>query len=526
MMKTSNLVLPGLLFLLSCSCGPSPKALRELDRTIARRADYVKAFESRNDSLRMVYAKASDSSAKWKTAMELYQSYFHFSVDSAERYVVKMQKYASSPSEQMQTRLSEIQLLVWSHDEASALTLFEALDTAGLAQMGLDEQYLARGIEVYTNISRYPRLLAKEMNYADSLRHLRVEYIDRDTISYYGRKVLAQQLRDAGQEEEALDLFIDSYHLARKDDYHELSSIEYNTAMLYGNMGDVEKKKEWLAKSAVSDFRAPNRDFLSLYELAVVLYQEGDLSRASRYIKIHFDSVLAGGFQAKAIRSSQAHSIIAAATMRAERTKQIVLLVSIVVLAVLLVVILMLMRLSRVQAANLAMANRDLAVSNAALEESNHSLAEVNKIKDNYVFRYMDLSIQYLDRVEESRHELRQIMKNSGVDAMVKELRKPSGFSDYKQFYTIFDQTFLRIFPNFVDGVNALLREDARFEVNGSLPTEIRILATIKLGMEDSGRIASFLKCSLSTVYTYRAKMRNQALCPKEEFEERVKALG
>ena len=62
--------------------------------------------------------------------------------------------------------------------------------------------------------------------------------------------------------------------------------------------------------------------------------------------------------------------------------------------------------------------------------------------------------------------------------------------------------------------------------MNGSLPTEIRILATIKLGMEDSGRIASFLKCSLSTVYTYRAKMRNQALCPKEEFEERVKALG
>ena len=37
--------------------------------------------------------------------------------------------------------------------------------------------------------------------------------------------------------------------------------------------------------------------------------------------------------------------------------------------------------------------------------------------------------------------------------------------------------------------------------------------------------IASFLKCSLSTVYTYRAKLRNRALCPKDEFEDRIKLI-
>ena len=90
------------------------------------------------------------------------------------------------------------------------------------------------------------------------------------------------------------------------------------------------------------------------------------------------------------------------------------------------------------------------------------------------------------------------------------------------------DQTFLGIFPDFIKKVNALLREDARFDENSArkdLPTEIRILAALKLGIDDSPKIASFLKCSLSTVYTYRAKMRNQSLCPKEEFEQRVKNL-
>ena len=205
-------------------------------------------------------------------------------------------------------------------------------------------------------------------------------------------------------------------------------------------------------------------------------------------------------------------------------------MVSVVILFGLLVVILFLMRLSRKQAKSLAVANKALAEANEALESTNHSLAEVNKIKDNYVFRYMDLSIMYLDRVGEMRHDLRVIAKNQGPDALMQELRKPDELSSYKQFYKIFDQTFLGIFPDFVENVNSLLREDARFDVaatrSGGLPTEIRILATIKLGIEDSNRIASFLKCSLSTVYTYRAKLRNQALCPKDEFEERVKAFS
>ena len=140
----------------------------------------------------------------------------------------------------------------------------------------------------------------------------------------------------------------------------------------------------------------------------------------------------------------------------------------------------------------------------------------------------MDLSIRYLDKVEENRHEYRQIAKNKGTDALLKELRSPAEFADYKEFYSIFDQTFLGIFPHFVEDVNALLREEVRFNVSESkksLPTELRILATLKLGIHDSPQIASFLKCSLSTVYTYRAKLRNQALCPKDEFETRVKNL-
>ena len=42
--------------------------------------------------------------------------------------------------------------------------------------------------------------------------------------------------------------------------------------------------------------------------------------------------------------------------------------------------------------------------------------------------------------------------------------------------------------------------------------------------MEDSAKIAEFLRCSLSTVYTYRSKMRKRALNP-DRFEEDVKNM-
>lgn len=78
----------------------------------------------------------------------------------------------------------------------------------------------------------------------------------------------------------------------------------------------------------------------------------------------------------------------------------------------------------------------------------------------------------------------------------MRKLRSPSDVDrNYRDFYRIFDETFLGIFPDFVERVNELLEEPARFPVrsDGALSTELRILAVMRLGITDSGCIASFL---------------------------------
>ena len=58
------------------------------------------------------------------------------------------------------------------------------------------------------------------------------------------------------------------------------------------------------------------------------------------------------------------------------------------------------------------------------------------------------------------------------------------------------------------------------------LNKELRIYALLRLGITDSVKIASFLRCSLSTVYNYRTKVRNKALVPRDEFEGWVMRIG
>ena len=90
-----------------------------------------------------------------------------------------------------------------------------------------------------------------------------------------------------------------------------------------------------------------------------------------------------------------------------------------------------------------------------------------------------------------------------------------------------FDSVFLHLFPNFVNDFNALLQPEMQVSAKeeNRLTTEIRIFALIRLGIEDSSKIAEFLHYSVNTIYNYRARIKNGALCNREQFERRVKTL-
>lgn len=67
-----------------------------------------------------------------------------------------------------------------------------------------------------------------------------------------------------------------------------------------------------------------------------------------------------------------------------------------------------------------------------------------------------------------------------------------------------------------------------QFEVeedSTKLTTELRILALIRLGIADNQKIADILRSSITTIYTYRSKLKSRAL-QKDTFEENIKKIA
>lgn len=96
-----------------------------------------------------------------------------------------------------------------------------------------------------------------------------------------------------------------------------------------------------------------------------------------------------------------------------------------------------------------------------------------------------------------------------------------------QNFYEVFDSAFLMVYPDFVNDVNKLFEENKQVAVpeGERLTPELRILAFMRLGLDDSSQISKFLGLSLNTIYTYRNKMKTRAR-DRDLFEQHIRNIG
>jgi DNA-binding NarL/FixJ family response regulator len=79
------------------------------------------------------------------------------------------------------------------------------------------------------------------------------------------------------------------------------------------------------------------------------------------------------------------------------------------------------------------------------------------------------------------------------------------------------DTMFLQLYPYFIDEVNAQLTEPLEAK-RGTLPSELRIFALMRLGITNNEQMAHILSCSLSTIHTYKAHVYSRLKCSKDSF--------
>ena len=177
---------------------------------------------------------------------------------------------------------------------------------------------------------------------------------------------------------------------------------------------------------------------------------------------------------------------------------------------------------------DLERSNTQLAMANITLNDQNRQISRADKVKEEYILSFLeDLAGQITTaRTEDNR--FRNLLKQGKADQLLKEL-SISGRSERvrEDFYETFDRTFLGLYPDFVEQFNALIAEEARVHPpKGRLTTELRVFALIRLGVDDSKKIAAMLDYSVSTIYNHKVAIKNASLGDRNTFEERVKAIG
>ena len=387
-------------------------------------------------------------------------------------------------------------------------------------------------------VTAYEKKLYTELTdkYRDSLL-----LVNKDNLLIH-TLIQSDQYNVRNEYDKAIRLLTD-YLALQKDYEHDVAICAYTLSESYRLKGDKEKEKEYLIVSAMADMKTAVREYISLRKLAVLLYQEGDIERAYSYVKICMEDAAACNARLRKLEILEIFPIINDAYQQKtekqqEQMKWALVSISLLSLFLLLAIFYVYKQMKKVAAARrevidankrLKELNDELHLSNAQLKEANHSIAENSYLKEEYIGRYMDQCSVYLEKMDNYRRSLGKIAATGNVEELYKNI-KSSKFieGELKEFYTNFDNTFLQLFPTFVEDFNALLADDEQISLKAGerMNTELRIFALIRLGITDSVKIAQFLRYSVTTIYNYRTKVRNKAAGDPDLLEQEVMTIG
>jgi len=523
-----KLILPSLLAmaimpLSSCrrGGGETEELLSELDRALSMRDTYDEYFVKRVDAVKNMFSSGRDDSQRYEINRSLAWEYGAYSLDSCVAYLSRNASLARKMDDPL--KVAETDLLL-AQEYAATGYHAEATDilnkySPGDLPLTLRTSYFRSAHLLSSEMMAYSQngdakdeKIRQRTAYRDSL----LGYVDRETTEWLELK--REEAGDLGQKDKARE------YSERMVEMSLYNSHDYAKACFWMSVDspDEDEKIKWLAHSAIADVMCSTKDYASLMELSKILFRRGSIDRAFRYTADYCmpDAVSFNGklrpwqiarFFPEIEEAYEAQS-------RSHDRRMMLMIATISALLLFLAVLLVV----------LVLRQRTLAKTRRKLENSYRELKESDNVKQEYIARFLvELSQNISDNKNYKAHVLKYLKRGAGKDLEKEIEEEPPIDEDISRFYNMFDETFISLYPSFVEQFNELLCEDGRItpKSEGALTPELRVFALIKLGITDSSKIAQLLHYSANTIYNYRAKTKNKALGDRDDFEAKVKAI-
>lgn len=344
---------------------------------------------------------------------------------------------------------------------------------------------------------------------------------DPNSFDYLLAKALSSLI--SNKNDEAIFFYNKLLHEHNLND-HEQAICNCGLGIAYSRFFDNEKAKYYLLKATINDVKSATTETVAAKVLAELLHYEGSVERAYQFIEHAQNDANFFGSHARRLEISYIKPDIEAAMLnKVEQEKNVMRYVAIAVVFVALLIVLFIAIVYR-QLREIKKARKEALIANKNLQEVNDMLREVSRIKEEYVGYYFNFSSQFIEKLEAFKKAISRQLLTKQYDAIEMELKNYNSKKERQSLFEDFDRIFLKLFPDFVNRFNQLFSEEDQIHLKDSqsLNTDLRIFALIRLGVNDNEKIASILKFSVNTIYTYKTKIKNRSIVANEDFDLKI----
>jgi len=280
----------------------------------------------------------------------------------------------------------------------------------------------------------------------------------------------------------------------------------------------------FLALAAISDVRSSTKETLAIFLLGQELFKLGKINDAYIMMQEAARNAKFYGARNRAVQIESMLPLVASKVIDQKQHEKDRLLIGLLVFLIVAVVLFFLLVIYRQQMLRIKANELVIKQKNKELENVNEQLWESSRIKEELIGLFFKTCSSYIDTLDKIKHRTLhniKLGKYKDVNVFLNEVQIEE---EKGRLYDMLDNVFLTMFPNFITSFNALLKkEDQVWPKSGeTLNATLRIFALIRLGITEHEAIAKILDYSVSTVYTYKMRIKSKALVPAGDFEQKI----
>lgn len=307
-------------------------------------------------------------------------------------------------------------------------------------------------------------------------------------------------------------------------DDHTYAIATSSLGFVYDEAGNTDEAIYYMSQAAIGDIKSATKETVAMRNLANLLYNAGDINSANRYIRLAMEDADSYNARHRKIVISSILPIIEKERFDMVEKQRNILFRFMLIISLLFVLLLAITIFTYKQYKKLKDARLTIENQNNKLLSANSKLVEANKIKDEYIVQSLYGNSEYIDKTENLYKVIKRKIMARQYDDILSQLKESDLRKERENMHLSFDRTFLKLFPDFISEYNKLFSPEDAVETDPSkgLTPEIRIFALIRLGINESDRIAKFLNYSVNTINTYKTKAKNKSIIPNELFEQKI----